>query len=61
MGAAFPLVVLIVMLILGVPIAVSLAGVGMFGIWWVTGDVDKVIGIISLVPYSTVADYGQCG
>jgi tripartite ATP-independent transporter DctM subunit len=58
MGAAFPLVVLVVSLVLGVPIAVALSGAGMFGIWWVTGDLDKVSGIVSLVPYSTVADYG---
>jgi C4-dicarboxylate transporter, DctM subunit len=58
MGAAFPLVLLVVSLVLGVPIAVALAGAGMFGIWWVTGDFSKVIGIVSLTPYSTVADYG---
>lgn len=58
MGAALPLLVLVISLVLGVPIAVSLAGAGMFGIWWVTGDFSKVVGIASLAPYSTVADYG---
>ena len=58
MGAALPLIVLVASLVLGVPIAVALAGAGMFGIWWVTDDFSKVIGIVSLTPYSTVADYG---
>jgi C4-dicarboxylate transporter DctM subunit len=57
MEAGFPLVVLVVALVLGVPIAVALAGAGMFGIYWVTGDLSKVMGIVSLSPFSTVADY----
>src|SRR6478735_12068743 len=54
---ALPLVLLILALVLGVPIAVALAGAGMFGIYVVTGDFNKVMGIISLAPFSTVADY----
>src|ERR1700751_533187 len=54
---ALPLVVLVVALIFGVPIAVALAGSGMFGIWLITGDLAKVINIVGLVPFSTVADY----
>src|SRR4051794_21635283 len=54
---ALPLVLLILALVLGVPIAVALAGAGMFGIYVVTGDFSKVMGIISLAPFSTVADY----
>ena len=45
---ALPLVLLILALVLGVPIAVALAGAGMFGIYVVTGDFNKVMGIISL-------------
>ena len=45
------------MLLLGTPIAVALAVAGMLGIYLVTGDFDKVLGILSLAPYSTVADY----
>ena len=52
-----PLVLLVLALVLGVPIAVALAGAGMFGIYVVTGDFGKVMGIISLAPFSTVADY----
>ena len=55
--AALPLGVLIFGLIVGVPIAVALAASGMLGIYVVTGDFSKVIGIVSLTPFGTVADY----
>src|SRR3979411_2189816 len=54
---AIPLLVLVLALVLGVPIAVALAGAGMLGIYLVTGDISKVTGIVSLAPFSTVADY----
>src|ERR1700716_2413744 len=54
---AIPLLVLVLALVLGVPIAVALAGAGMLGIYVVTGDFGKVMGIVSLTPFSTVADY----
>jgi tripartite ATP-independent transporter DctM subunit len=57
MVATLPLLVLLAMLLLGVPIAVALAGSGMLGIYLVTGDIGKVIGIVSLTPFTTVADY----
>jgi len=57
MAATLPLVVLLLMLLFGVPIAVALAGSGMLGIYLVTGDFTKVLGILSLAPFSTVADY----
>ena len=53
---ALPLLVLVVALVFGVPIAVALAGSGMLGIYLVTGDASKVMGILSLAPFSTVAD-----
>jgi len=52
-----PLATLLGALLLGVPIAVALAGCGMLGIYLVTGDFSKVIGIVSLAPYSSVAEY----
>jgi len=55
--AALPLLVLVLALMFGVPIAVALAGSGMLGIYLVTGDFNKVMGIVSLAPFSTVADY----
>lgn len=57
MASALPVLLLLFMLLFGVPIAVALAGAGMFGIWLVTGDVTRVLGILSLAPYSSVADY----
>src|ERR1700752_1586503 len=54
---ALPLLVLVVALVFGVPIAVALAASGMLGIYLVTGDFGKVMGILSLAPFSTVADY----
>ena len=57
MAATAPLLVLVLMLLLGTPIAVALAVSGMLGIYLVTGDFDRVLGILSLAPYSTVADY----
>ena len=57
MVATLPLVVLVLCMLLGVPIAVALAGSGMLGIYLVTGDFSKVFGIVSLTPFSTVADY----
>lgn len=57
MIAALPLVALLVCLLFGVPIAIALAGCGMFGIWLVTDDFSKVLGIAGLAPYSMVADY----
>jgi C4-dicarboxylate transporter, DctM subunit len=55
--AILPLAVLILALLLGVPIAVALAGAGMLGIYLVTDDISKVMGILSLTPFTTVADY----
>lgn len=57
MAAWLPLVVMVLALICGVPIAVALAGSGMVGIYLVTGDFSKVMGIVSLTPFSTVGDY----
>jgi len=57
MTIALPMLILVLCLIGGVPIAVALAGSGMFGIWLITGDIAKVMNITGLVPFSTVADY----
>jgi tripartite ATP-independent transporter DctM subunit len=55
--ALLPVLVLVLALLFGVPIAVALAGSGLLGIYLVTGDFSKVMGILSLNPFSTVADY----
>jgi C4-dicarboxylate transporter DctM subunit len=57
MTVALPMLLLLLCLLFGVPIAVALAGSGMFGIWLITGDLTKVLNILGLVPFSTVADY----
>ena len=57
MIVALPMLVLLLFLLAGVPIAVALAGSGMFGIWLITGDITKVLNIVGLVPFSSVADY----
>src|ERR1700748_966929 len=57
MTTALPMLILVLSLLAGVPIAGALAGSGMFGIWLITGDLTKEMNIIALVPFSTVADY----
>jgi len=57
MAAAVPLLVLLLALLFGVPIAVALAGSGMLGIYMITGDVSRMLAIVSLTPFSSVADY----
>jgi C4-dicarboxylate transporter, DctM subunit len=57
MVTALPLLVLVLALLFGVPIAAALAGSGMIGIYLVTGDLAKVFGIVGLAPFGTVADY----
>src|SRR4029079_18493325 len=57
MTTAPPMLVLVLCLLGGVPIAVALAGSGMLGIWLITGDLAKVLNIVGLVPFSSVADY----
>src|SRR5581483_3412450 len=57
MTIALPMLMLLLCLLAGVPIAVALAGSGMFGVWLITGDVARVLNIVGLVPFSSVADY----
>jgi tripartite ATP-independent transporter DctM subunit len=48
---------MVIALLLGVPIAFSLAGAGILGIYLITGKWGMVFGILSMAPFSTVADY----
>jgi tripartite ATP-independent transporter DctM subunit len=57
MAIWLPPLALLMSLLVGVPIAVALATCGMLGIFLVTGDINKVIGIVSLAPFGAVADY----
>jgi tripartite ATP-independent transporter DctM subunit len=55
--ALLPFLVMIVTLLLGLPIAFSLAAAGIVGIYLQTGDWNVVIRILGTTPFSTVADY----
>jgi tripartite ATP-independent transporter DctM subunit len=48
---------MVIALLLGVPIAFSLAGAGILGIYLHTGNLNMVIGILGMTPFSSVADY----
>jgi C4-dicarboxylate transporter DctM subunit len=48
---------MIVTLLLGLPIAFSLAAAGIVGIYVLTGDWNVVFRVIGTAPFSTVADY----
>jgi C4-dicarboxylate transporter, DctM subunit len=55
--AAIPFLIMVVTLLLGVPIAFSLAAAGIVGIYLLTGDWNVVLRVIGTTPFSTVADY----
>jgi C4-dicarboxylate transporter DctM subunit len=54
---ALPFLVMIVTLLLGLPIAFSLAAAGLVGIYLQTGDWNVAVRILGTTPFSTVADY----
>jgi len=54
---ALPFLVMVVALLLGVPIAVSLAGAGILGIWLVSGSLNVVTGTLKALAYGTVSTY----
>ena len=59
MQAYLPAVAMVIALLLGVPIAIALAASGMLGIWLITGEWSRVMGIIGLAPFSTVGDFAM--
>src|SRR4030067_46965 len=61
MEAYLPVLVLLLTLLLGIPIAVSLAVSGMVGIYVVTGDLNRLMGILSMAPYSSIAEMRRPG
>ena len=52
-----PFVVMVVALLIGLPIAFSLAVSGIFGIYLVTGNLKMIMVVLGTTPFSTVADY----
>lgn len=57
MTVALPFITLLLLLILGIPIAFSLAGAGILGIWLVKGDWNIVMVFLRTVPVNAVANY----
>src|SRR4029453_9681429 len=57
MTAPLPFAAMIVALLLGLPIAFSLAVAGIVGISLPAGDWNVVLRILGSTPFSTVADY----
>jgi len=55
--AFLPFLAMVIALLLGLPIAFSLAGAGILGIYLHTGNLNMVIGILGMAPFSSVADY----
>jgi tripartite ATP-independent transporter DctM subunit len=55
--AVLPFLVMIVTLLLGLPIAFSLAVAGLVGIYVQTGDWNVALKVLGATPFSTVADY----
>lgn len=52
-----PFLAMVIALLLGVPIAISLAGAGILGLWLVTGDWNVVIANLGMMPYGSSAQY----
>ena len=57
MIVGLPFITLLLLLILGIPIAFSLAGAGILGIWLVKGDWNIVMVFLRTVPVNAVANY----
>ena len=57
MEMTLPFIALLVFLLLGIPIAFSLGGAGLLGIWIVKGDWGIVMATLKSVPFNTVGDY----
>lgn len=58
MDILIPICLMLALFLMGVPIALALAGAGIVGIWMVTdGDIDIVMQVMGAEPYATAADY----
>lgn len=54
---AFPFILLVVFLLMGVPVGLALAGTGLLGVWIVTGSFVQTITVTGTTIHSSVADY----
>ena len=55
--AFVPFLAMLIALLLGLPIGFSLAGAGILGIYLYTDNLNMVVGILGMTPFSSVADY----
>jgi tripartite ATP-independent transporter DctM subunit len=54
---ALPFIALVASLLLGVPVALALAGTGFLGIWMLTGSFGQAATVTGTTIYSSVSDY----
>ena len=52
-----PFLIMVIALLLGVPIAFALGVSGILGIYIVSGNLNTVLGVLGMAPFTTVADY----
>lgn len=52
-----PFALMVVLLLIGFPIAFSLATTGLLGVYLISNDINIVLGVIGMVTYSSVANY----
>jgi C4-dicarboxylate transporter, DctM subunit len=59
MVVVLPFIGMVIAFLLGVPIAFALGASGILGIYLTTGSWSKVVGILGMTPFSSVADYNM--
>ena len=57
MSESLPIIVLLIALILGIPIAFALAGAGILGVYLFTGSWESVIGQLGTTLFTTASEY----
>lgn len=57
MDLLLPFITMVILLILGIPVAFSVAAAGIVGILMVTWDLNMLISILGMVSYNTADDY----
>lgn len=57
MDVAIPIILFLAALLLGIPVAWSMAATGIIGIYLVTQNVDIVLGVLETVPYRQGSNY----
>ena len=52
-----PMLLLVIFLMVGIPIAFALAGAGFLGVWIVTGNIGGAFAVLVTAPFSTVGQF----